>query len=326
MSWHQAAAFRPSATGSSDCIICAREYPEEAGKEDSKEPRLEVLQVIEGLAYHPEVPTVEIVFIFVVQNSRPGPSRLRVVHRGGVDSSLQPFTLESNLPQDRILRGLYADRIKRNDDVPGTIRFYKRINCLGRDLEPVVVSLAGPGSCFSRSKDAISLTPEVSDAAENPAYTSYLIPPADYDPMPAEERCIFTLCTTLHKETYERLVTDRFSVDSYTRLKRDIETQDLPHADQRAKDFYDRYIRPEHAIIAPQAYDIVIFQKLGGPVEVKSESIRITAGRPANGELSDEVLWFFGQPEDEEFLLILSYAKGESTNNSISSVPAFQSA
>jgi len=314
---HRAAAIGPSATGNSDCVICVKEHPakEKAG--------LEVLQVIEGLAYHPEVPTVEIVFIFVVQNSGLSPTRLRVVHRGGVDSSFQPFTLESNLPRDGILRELYADRIKRNDDVPGTIRFHKRINCLGLDPEPLEVSLAGPGSCFSRSKDAISLTSEVMDAGESPAYTSYLIPPTDHDPMPAGECCIFTLCSTLHRETYKRLVKDRFSVDSYTRLKRDIETQDWPNADEKAKDFYNKHIRPQDAVIAPQAYDIVIFQNLGHPVEVKSESIRITPGRPANQELSDQVLWFFGQPE--EFFLILGYAKGDSTNNSISSVPALQS-
>ena len=125
--------------------------------------------------------------------------------------------------------------------------------------------------------------------------------------MPAGEKSVFTVSATINPKTYERLVGDRFSVDSYTRLKRDIEADDLNGADERTVDFYNANIRPDKAVIAPQAYDIVIFQKLGHPVQVKSESIKITPGHPANEQLAKEVLWFFGQPE--EFFLNLSYSE-----------------
>jgi hypothetical protein len=220
---------------------------------------------------------------------------------------LCPFTLDSDEPSDRILRELYVDRIQRSEDDPKTIRFHKRINCLGLDSNAIVVSLAGPGSCFSSRVDGIHLTPELLDDSGDPAYTSYLIPSRDRDPISAGECTIFKVSAKLHQQTYERLVADRFSVDSYTRLKRDIETQDLEYAGQEAKNFYNEYIKPQGAIVAPEAYDIVIFQTLGHRVEVRSESIRITPGRPPSAHLSNQVLWFFGQPE--EFFLNLSYAE-----------------
>ena len=59
--------------------------------------------------------------------------------------------------------------------------------------------------------------------------------------------------------------------------------------------------------MAPLAYDIVIFQELGDRVAVKAESVCILRVQPDNRQLADKVLWFFGKPADE-FFLMLTYA------------------
>ena len=284
-----------------DCVICTREKP------GADAPR--ILQIIEGLTYHKGARCVDIALVFVVHNPSTQHVRFRVLHRGSVDGWLQPFSLEPPTDQMRILTQLYAGRIKENPRDPGSVLFHQRVNCLFTDPEPLPVSLAGPGGCFAGGKGVIRLNAVPRDVTSPRAFTSYTIPPDGCSLMQPGERSVFVLSLQVPAESYEQFVTKggTFSVDSWLRLKREIEAIDLPRADAQEQQFYREQIAPAEAILHPDAYDIVIFQELGDRVHVDSGSIHITPVRPANEALARKVLWFFGHPQ--EFYLELSYAK-----------------
>jgi len=301
---------RPSCAGAagsgvdatSDCVIISK-----GGVHDPD--GLKVRQVIEALAYHPSVPTVRIILLFVTENGEDAPpARCRVTHRGGVDCRLCRVRLGSSEERLRILRQLYADRIKRDPKQPKSLLFYPRVNCLGVSEEPIRVSVDGPGGCL-RDQDKIELTAELAEAQGEPPFSAFVVPPSECQPIQPGETAIWRLDLEIRKESYLRLLRDPdcFSVDSYRWLLRDIEACDLPKAgDERFEGLYNEI---RDSVIAPGAYDIVVFQRIEGaePVEVRSGSIRITPGEPTDPDLARQVLWFFGQRE--EFYLTLGYSR-----------------
>lgn len=278
----------------SDCIICAREHPDG--------PDLKVDQVIEGLAHRREEERVEIPILLNVRNPDDDvPAVMRVVHRTFVTARLQRFRFDSENPLLSTMRDLYAGRLRPRSEDPSTAFFHRRINCLRATPEPDIVGLNGPGGCFE-GKDEVELTPEF-DQGDEPSFSSFLLPP-----VAPRRRELFVLWLTLEGESYRQLVGDGrlFTVDSYSRLLRQLKTFDVPNAPEAGKKIYRDYIEPPAAIIAPAAYDIVIFQgDLGDPIAVEAGSICILPVQPENKQLAENVLWFYGQPK--EFYLVLRY-------------------
>ena len=296
-----------------DCIVCMAEKPDGSP--------LEVIQVIEGIAHHREDERIDLPFLMVVHNShRTEAARLRVVHRASVTASLRRFRFhasqssavegwEGRDPRHKqmmdTLRALYAGRLHENPDEPGTALFWGRMNCLGVHQKAIKLSLNGPDGCFGDT-DELSLPPEFPQE-ETPSYCSFLLPPVA--PRQTE---LFVLWLTLEGKSYRRLIGDSgiFTVDSCTRLLRQIKAFDLEVASAKGRDFYYQYIEPKKSLISPAAYDVVILQgEMGDPIAVEDGSICILQVQPEIEHLARQVLWFFGQPD--EFYLILRYESAE---------------
>jgi len=288
----------------SDCVICTKGEPTQSG--------LRILQVTEALSFHPGAWTVDILLDFVYKHDGDDPVTLRVIHRGSTTATLHQFSLEATEDErHKILLALYAGRFKKGEPLSNTIYFHPRVNCYGVDPEGIPVSILGPGKCFQGIDDGYELSPEIGGAGTDPMFTSYLLPPRGSQPIPPGESGVFRLRLKIGQETYRRLVGDgtNFSVDSYTRLMRNMEAYDLAHADLRIRSLYLTRVKPPGATIEPEAYDIVVFNGsgLGQPVIVKSGSISITPATPTEKHLKKKVLWFLGQPG--EFYLKLGYAR-----------------
>jgi len=93
-----------TAHGGSDCVICVGDR--------SESPRIEIDQVIEGLAYHRAKGRVEIRLFFVVHNPTNENAGFRVVHRGDVEAELRPFTFETDDAVAETISALYSARLK----------------------------------------------------------------------------------------------------------------------------------------------------------------------------------------------------------------------
>ena len=296
------------AVGGGDCIICVKERPDG--------PALEVLQVVEGMSHRREAKRVEIPILMVVRNPHKEAAAMWVVHRAEVTASLKRFRLPDEnssgvegweerdshkKPLMDMVRSLYAGRLCDNPGEPGTALFWCRENCLGVAQTATKLSLKGPSGCFDKT-DEIPLDPKFQQG-ERPSYCSFLLPS-----VAAGQTDIFVLWLTLEGESYQRLIGDRgvFTVDSYTRLLRQIEAFDLEDATDEGNEFHRQHMEPDGAIIAPAAYDIVIFQgELGTPISVETGSICILQVQPEDKLLAEQVLWFYSQPE--EFYLVLRY-------------------
>lgn len=287
--------------GGSDCIICTNEKLEKSG--------LEILHITEGLSYHPQKQIVRILINLIFYHKGNTPTRFRVIHRGKTTASLQKFAFDDpNDPRSAILSQLCNKRLKKSSDNHERVIFHKRVNCFGIDPKGIEVSLAGPGGCFEKTSEEIILTSEIEDPRENIPFSSYLIPPLDVREIKPNETAICTIKLEIAGETYMHLVGNGsdISVDGHRRLMRDIETYDLP--DQYNKAFEELYfskVKPKKAIIQPHEYDIVIFQKLGQSIVLKSGSISTIPVRLTDEELSEKVLWYFG--EGCEFCLRFAY-------------------
>lgn len=289
--------------GGSDCVIITEEEPGPTG--------IRILHAIESLAYRPHGGDQKVLIWvdFVLVHEGTKPARIRIVHRGKTGASLVKFSLGGgNDPRQRILRELYADWIEPTSD--GKLDFYERVNCYGRAPTPIRLSTAGPGDCFADGQVEMPLTAEIESPHPYQAYSSYLIPPrASRKKIQPGEKVIWRVRIDIAGESYRHLVRDgsEISVDSYTRLLRDIENVDLPNEkDERLIEHFHSKIQRDSAVICPKAYDIVIFQQeeIGQPVELKSGSISITPARIGK-ELAGKVLWFLGQPD--EFYLKFRY-------------------
>lgn len=299
---------RHTSTGWGDCIVCVRQDP--------NGPALEVRQVIEGLSYHRADERVDIPILMAVRNPGDTPVAMRVVHRAHVKASLKQFCFRAEDSGSKkgwedkdpfkkrlmdIMRDLYAGRLRENPDKPATALFHPRVNCLRAQQEPEVLSLNGPSGCFS-DREEFDLSAEFAQGAK-PSFSSYVLPPV----APGQGE-LFVLWLTVEGESYRRLVGERrlFTVDSHSRLLRQIKAFDVPDAPDEGKKIYCEHIEPIQAIIAPSAYDIVIFQgDLGDPIAIEAGSICILQVQPEDKRLSKKALWFYGQPE--EFYLVLRY-------------------
>lgn len=278
---------------SSDCVICTMEQ--------FSETPLEVLQIIELLTYHRHEKRARISLLIMVANpSKDQAQRLRIVHRGYVMGLLRRFELSSSDERQSLIRKLYGERFSEVPGVPNAIDFVRRAeNCA--DLQGTEqFSTTGPGDCFTGGRSECEIDRETPHDVDAP-FTSFLTPEVG-----AGERTIFICDLTLSDEAYDRLVKSEFSVDSYTRIKRDIEIEALGGADSKYVKLFMEQIRPERTTIEPRAYDIVISQKLGDPVDVLEGSLYITPVRHPNPELDKQVLWFLGQPR--EFYVLLTYS------------------
>jgi hypothetical protein len=283
-----------------DCVICTRAEPDDPDA-------LKIIQVIEFLEYHRVERTVRVrLLLAVVNNEKSRPLQLRIVHPGMVTGEMKKFEISSPDPRQQLLRELYGTRFRDVEDTSDAVDFFARENCTGVADIPERYSTLGPGSCFACEGSNIQLEPEkisVTETGPDVPFTSFRL-----RAMQPEERSAFLVDLTLSGDAYDNLVREVFSVDSYTRLKRDIETFSLD--EKRCPDhvkFYDRYIRAPETTISPKTYDIVILQKFGDPVSVERGSSFITPIRTANPELNAKVLWFLGQPS--EFYLMLTYAR-----------------
>jgi hypothetical protein len=302
--WHP----RQAAVGGGDCVVCV--------KQDPDGPALEVSQVIEGMAHHRDLDRVDIPILMAVRNPGDVPVAMRIVHRAFVKASLKRFRFRPEGPSGKkgweekdpykqqlmdVLRGLYAARLREDPENPRTALFYRRVNCLGTQQEPETLSLDGPDGCFLQ-EDEFDPPPQF-DQGETPSFCSYMLPPVA--PRQAD---LFVLWLTLEGPSYQRLVRQggMFTVDSHSRLLRQIKAFDVDLASENGRDFYCRHVAPRQAIISPAAYDIVIFQgDMGDPIAVEAGSICILQVQPEDKSLDSKVLWFFGQPE--EFYLVLRY-------------------
>lgn len=311
---------RQGREGRGDCIVCVKQHPDGLG--------LEVRQVVEGLAHHRNRRRVDIPILIAVRNPHDVPVAMRVVHRAFVKASLKQFRFRSAGSaakegwEDRdpskkqlmsVMRALYAGRLREDPDKPGTAIFHARMNCLRALPEAETFSLDGPGGCFSE-RDEVDLSPEF-DQGEAPSFCSYMLP--HVEPGQGE---LFVLWLTLEGDSYERLIGDGrlFTVDSYSRLLRQIKAFDVPEAPDDGKRVYRDHIQPQGAIIAPAAYDIVIFQgNLGDPMVIEAGSVCILQVQPEDVRLSEKVLWFYGQPE--EFYLVLRHKSAGAKTKSVAS-------
>jgi hypothetical protein len=289
-------------TISSDCVIFAKEKPSDTG--------VEILHVSEGISYHPDDHCVKIHFTIISRNSGTKPVRFRVIHRGKTTACLQKFSFsDTGDPRRKILSSLFDKWIKKNPDDDETVFFHKRVNCVGVDPEPVIVSLSGPGRCFEKMElQQLPLTPEIQEMYGHPSFSSYLIPPRDYSEMKPDEITIWTMKLKIEEESYLRFVNDgsEINVNSYTRLMRDIETYDLPNEkNKQLIRLYEDFISSKNSTIEPTEYDIVIFQQLGQSLILRSNSISATPVCPSPSISEKEAICFFGQPK--EFSLRLSY-------------------
>jgi hypothetical protein len=288
-----------------DCVIFTTDPPSRRG--------LKVLQVIERLTYYREEEKVDIVLDVFTKHDGDKPLRYRVVHRGWATATLHAFQVgKTGDEKQRIFSQLYADRINKNPSDPQTLLFFPRVNCFGTSQEATTVSLLGPGGCFEQLEDGITLDPEI-PTGPGAAFTSFLLPPPGCSEIMPGECAVCRITLSLPKETYRRFVaSDQFTVESYSRLLRCIETYDLQHADKAQVDLYDRSMRSREAVIKPERYDIVIHQHPGGVVVAERGSTSITPARIHDEQLAEKVLWFFGEPA--EFNLKLRFRKNGSAS------------
>ena len=284
----------------SDCIVCAK---------DNEGTNIEILHITEGLSFHPSQETVKVLFNVLLKNYDNKPGRFRFLHKGGTKVTLNKFVFSDQLdPRTNVISHLYQERMQMEPDIENSLRFYKRINCLGVDQNYLLVSLNGPGNCFNGNSDSIPLLPEIDSLPKNPLYTSYLVPSLDSNPIEPGETSICTIKLELSKESYATLVADGsdLSVDSYKRIKRDIEGGLLhQQSGLRIEQHYNTFFKPKKTTLIPKEYDIVIFNEIGQRVEYKSGSINATPVPMKGNSLEEKVLWYYGQPD--EFCLKLSY-------------------
>jgi len=299
-----------------DCVICVKENPDD--------PDLDVLQIVEGMAHRQEDERVEIPLLMIVRNPWDIPLAMRVIHRGLVKASLKRFCFSDRKTSDDegwenrdlrkkqmmdTLRGLYAGRLCANPDGSGTALFHRRVNSLGLRQKPDTLFLDGPDQCFiKKKKDEISIRSEFPQGSK-PSFCSFLLPPV------APKRMeLFVLWLTLEGKYYRELIGDTgiFTVDSHTRLIRQIRTTDIKNASPEGQEFYSQYVEPDktwsypRTILNPAAYDIVILQgDMSDPIIVEAGSICILQVRPEKKSLKKQALWFYGQPD--EFYLVLRY-------------------
>jgi len=296
--------LRQAVGGNGDCVICLREKP---GGD-----ALNVIQVIEGMSHDRKKKRVDIPLLMVVHNPHDTAVAMRIVHRAFVTASLKRFHFDSSGGENwedhdprkkqmmDVLRGLYAGRLWRHEKT-GIPLFLRRINCLGLRQKADELSLEGFNKYFTE-KGEYDLEPEFPQD-KTPSYCSYLLPTVA--PKQIE---LFVIWLTFDGESYERLIGDNgiFTVDSYTRLLRQIKAFDLDLASPEGRKFYHNHIESDNSIIAPDAYDIVIFQgDQDAPIAVEAGSICILQVQSDKEHLSKQSLWFYGQPE--EFYLILRY-------------------
>jgi hypothetical protein len=282
--------------GGDDCVICAKENPDDGP--------IEISQVIEGLSYHKEEKRAELRLVFVVHNPNTVPMGFRIIHRANVVAELARFHPAGMDEGLKLIHELYGARIRLEGKEPGQALFFPRISCLTASEVPDTVSLAGPGGVLKDPKHRIPLQPEFApDPGKPQSYTSFRIPP-----LSPGERTLFVVRLTIPPDAYQYLIDDRtsFSVGSYTRILRAIRALDLATAPEAGRHLFETKIAPERCHLVPAAYDIVIFQdRLGDPVDVHSESMFITRVHPIEHRLAHQVLWYFGNPV-EEFYLQLS--------------------
>jgi hypothetical protein len=286
--------------GRTDCVVITCEPGSSRG--------LVVLQVIEQLTYYREDEKVDIVLDVFTEHRGHERARYRIVHRGWVTGHLHTSSIREDGDEGQeLFSKLYAGRIDENPDDPTSLLFYRRVNCLGKSLDATVVSLAGPGRCFDKLKDGARLEPEI-PTGPGAAFTSFIIPPPQCGEIMPGESAVCRIKLSLSGETYRRFIRKgRFSVDSYSRLLRQIETEDLQHADEDQADLFNKTMRSREAVIRPLAYDILICQHPGGEVDLEDGSISITPVPIRDERLRERALWFFGEPE--EFNLRLCYRK-----------------
>jgi len=283
-----------------DCVIFTTDPPSRRG--------LRVLQVVERLTYYREKEKVDIVLDVFTKHEGDKPLRYRIVHRGWVTATLQAFRVgKQGDERQKVFSQLYADRINRNPSDPQTVLFFPRVNCFGTSQRATTVSLLGPGRCFEQLDNGTTLNPEI-PTGPGAAFTSFLLPPPGCNEIMPGECAVCRIALSLPGETYRRfVVSDRFTVESYSRLLRCIETYDLQHADEAQIDLYETSMRSRDAVIKPERYDIVIHQHPGGEVVAEGGSISITPARIRDEQLAKKVLWFFGEPT--EFNLKLRFRK-----------------
>ncbi|MCX5643110.1 MAG: hypothetical protein NTZ17_00245 [Phycisphaerae bacterium] len=279
----------------SDCVVLIAEFREG--------PYLVARQVIEGLQYSKKNKRIDITLILELENPNTVPTCVRVAHRGDVDGWLEPFTFGTEDRALRLLTSLYSNRIVRNPGNPRNAFFYPRVNCLAVAVQPTVVSLEGPTRCFVDGIGARKLEPEMPKGA-HPSFTSFLLPA-----VAPKAKDLFVLRLRFEGATYEHLLGQQpwFSVSSYRRLLSDIAAFDMVNASPKAQKLFRDSIEPVQAHIVPEAYDVVLFQDIGDPVEVMDGSVCILPVRHEDDQLARQVLWFYGKPASD-FYLELRYA------------------
>lgn len=278
-----------------DCIICTSKNPDEKG--------ICILHITEAISYYPNDQRVDILFDIIMCNHNDEPRQCRIAHPGKTTAFIKKYeSTDEGDKRREIITKLFSKRIKENDQNEDTLKFHKRINCVGIDEKYTEVSKIGPKGYFEDMNIKL-LTPEINDDRECYAFTSYLLPEITKE----EGTVIFTIQLEFKEESYRKLIGDgsNISVESYVYLKSDLQRYVLPDEEnEEIKKLYEEKIQPDSSIIVPKEYDIVIFPNIGQKVNVSFESI--SAPQMVNESVRpNEAICFLGKPR--EFCLRFSY-------------------
>ena len=282
---------RAYGSAAGDCAIFTKETPKQCGPK--------IVQVIESISYHPSDRTVRILFDIVTRHTGKEPVRFRLVHRGRTEASLHRLPAGAEDPRQEVLNGLYVDRIKFDEAKPNTMLLHQRNNGVGYQPEPIEVSLSGPGAIFDKTAGPITLKAEIESEEADPMFMSYIIPP---DPLAIQpgETAVCRVELALVGKSYERFVEDppSFSVECDSRLMADMEAFELDRSEGKLRELYIKNIQPKNCILSPQAYDVVVFQGVGGcaRVSLQRSSFGYTPGPVPSAELAKRAVWCFGDP------------------------------
>ncbi len=228
-------------------------------------PRLEVLQVIEGLVYSRERRQATILLDFMVESQRDEPSSLLVLHPGLVSrvdsdhSSLvhstgQHASKQETTPEE-VLQRLYSQRIRHEHAKPYFRR--RKNNFLLQDGEATWTCINQWESQQIRQipVTAVQLT---ASPRKPPPFTCFEI--AGFAKGVSWSR----LQLKLEGPSYEQFVGDRarFWVDGPVHVQQLVETDLAARKDPNTAEysmFFEKAFAREH-IVNPRAYDIVVFR------------------------------------------------------------------
>ncbi|MBN1514275.1 MAG: hypothetical protein JXB13_19825 [Phycisphaerae bacterium] len=289
-----------------------------ADGESKRGEGIELLQVIESLAYHKSNEKVAILFDFMVKNNRDCASSLLLVHRGlarmcvakgnllhdGVMRA-QPLSGREMVSREQVLCELYRDHITaQNGSHERRMGFRKRRDCYRLDDEFHWVDVAAPGNVSART------CIEENETVGFPPFSAF-----ETSGLPAHATSWFRVELDIEGLTYDYLVKRHlhFWVDGPDRVLKQIVEEDLPlrgYLRPGANDFLRTRVHGQ--ILRPLAYDVVIFRPGVPEVDVDTVCAPVTGdvySATIENTLLDNRVHFY-VTRSPEFWIDVAYAMG----------------